>query len=153
MPGFLRIAVVVLVISALAPLSARAARVPGCTGPADSALNQYCETIPAAGGGQTPRPGLPSLAVTLPAGVAKQLTGGINARGTSARSRRALLAVPAPTRPSVNGGRAAISTVGTSTFPTWLIIVLIAIALTLGAVAAARWRQRHRPSPPDGTAA
>src|SRR5881398_1220920 len=121
MPGFLRIAVVVLVISALAPLSARAARVPGCTGPADSALNQYCETIPAAGGGQTPRPGLPSLAVTLPAGVAKQLTG-TDARGTSARSRRALLAVPAPTRPSVNGGRAAI-TAG-SGFPTWLIIVL-----------------------------
>ncbi len=146
MARFLRTAVVVLASGALAPLSAGAATVPGCANPADSALNQYCETVPAPGGGQTPRPGLPTLAVTLPPRVEKQLASG---GGAAARGRRALLAVPAPSIHRVNVSLPAISTAGTSTFPVWLIIVLIATALTLAAAAAARWR-RHRPSPQNG---
>jgi hypothetical protein len=147
MPSFLRTGLVVLLFSALAPMAASAATVPGCTNPAESALNQYCETVPSPGGGQTPSSGLPSLATTLPARVDKQLTSG---RG--ARSRRALLAVPAPASHRVNLSFPAISTAATSTFPIWLIIVLIAAALTLGGVAAARWR-RHRSRPRGGATA
>lgn len=143
---FLRIVVVVLLLEALAPLAASAATVPGCANPADSAFNQYCETIPSSRGAQTPRPGLPTLGSTLPARVQKQLAGGKTA------GSRALLAVPAApaSNRAIGSLPAAVSTSATSSFPVWLIIVLIATALTLGAVAAARYRRRHRPGPQGG---
>lgn len=146
MPPFLRIAVVVLALSALAPLPASAATVPGCTNPADSALNQYCETIPSAAGAQTPRPGLPALAVRLPFRLAKQV-----ASDAGARSRRGLLILPGPAAAlhRHNGSSPAISVASTSSVPVWLIVVLIAVALTLGAVATARWRTRHGREPTD----
>jgi hypothetical protein len=148
MPRILRIAVAVLALSAIAPLSATAATVPGCANPTDSAFNQYCETIPSSAGGQTPGPGLPTLGGALPAGVAKQL-----AAKRLTGPGRALLTMPAPARPGVNDSRAAVSTASTSSLPGWLIIVLIVSALTLGAAAAARWRRRHPSSPDDGATA
>jgi hypothetical protein len=142
----LRIAVVVVSLGAVWLPSATAATVPGCADPADSALNQYCETIPAPAGGQTPRLGLPSLAATLPARVTRQLEAGSDAR-------RALLTLPAPEHRRPTAPTRAISTATTSTLPLWLMLALIGLALGLIGVAATRWRRGRRPGPPDETPA
>ncbi len=112
----------------------------GCGGPADSALNQYCEAIPTAGGGQVPHAGAPALATTLPPRVVRQLerarTGGVKHRA----ALRSLLSLPAPGRNRPSSSQAGIST--DSSLPLWLIVVLAASALALLLVAANRWRTR-----------
>ncbi len=110
----------------------------GCGGPADSALNQYCETIPTARGGQLPRAGLPGLAATLAPRVLRQLeqTGGLHRRA----ALRKLLSLPSPDRRQPTSSRAEIS--ADSSLPLWLIVVLAATALALLLAAANRWRKR-----------
>jgi hypothetical protein len=146
---FLRIPIVVLFLSAVWASTSAAATAPGCINPGDSALNQYCETIPAPAGGQTPRLGLPALAATLPTPVAKQLA---SAKG----ARRALATLPAPQHPRrapSSRPAVAVSTATTSTLPLWLILALVAVALTSIGAAAARWRRRRSGDPPGGTLA
>lgn len=144
------LSVVVLSLSAVWVPTATAARVvvPGCSNPADSALNEYCETIPAARGGQTPNLGLPSVAATLPSRVAKQLE-------ATKSARHALATLPAPAhRPRAQSSRpVAVSTATTSALPLWLILAMLALALALVGVAGARWRRGRRRGPPDGTPA
>jgi hypothetical protein len=123
-----------------------AATIPGCVNPADSALNQYCETIPSATGGQTPSVGAPAVASTLTPKLVRRIEA---ARGL----QRALLRLPAPasarhhaSRPSrpLLPVRAAVTSVWSLSLG--LILVLVALAMALTATAAARWRQRDRPT-------
>lgn len=143
----LRLAVVCLLVGA-ACASAAAARAPaGCLDPSDSALNQYCPTIPAAGGGRMPEAGIPGLARQLPPSVKRQIA-------TSA-SRRALLGIPAAQHIPVARGRHAASPVtraSASTLPVWLFVVLAALALMLIGAAIARRRSRGGAGPPEDAA-
>lgn len=137
----------VLIVAAAAPAGAN--YVAGCANPADSALNQYCETVPAAGGPQLPKPGTPALAQTLPTTTARAIA---STAGSSpqTRARRALLRVPAA-QPGV--AVVAIPKASSSSgFPLWLILLLVALALALGATVVARRRRRRSPPPVSGAA-
>lgn len=111
-----------------------------CIGSA-SAIAQYCEVIPGAGGGQHPGQGTPTLSATLPWPTVLHLA-------TNPRFRW-LLKIPAATRPGAGQGTRGIATAGTSA-PTstgsaalWtpMVLVLAVIALLLGAVEIARRRR------------
>jgi hypothetical protein len=106
----------------------------GCTSTPVSAIDQYCEILPSATGGNAPGPGSP--AVALPPKVA----GEIAASGTRSPRRR-LLTVPAASRHVAIVGPASASS-------PWLLLLLIvlAILLALAAIATARWRRRPRPA-------
>ncbi len=116
----------------------------GCANPADSALSQYCEIIPAATGGQTPQPGAPALAGALPPAIAGHL-----ARGAGLR---ALLTLPAGKRLGRHGiaqqvpgnGSDTIAVGSFSPIPAWLAAVLAATALLLLGLKAINRRQEHR---------
>lgn len=121
----------------------------GCNAPAGSAISQYCETIPTAGGKQTPHVGSPSIAKTLPHRAVRTLS----AAPTPVRS---LLSIPAPQARAharihghrVGGSahhslRAASTSLWSISFP--VAIVLLGVALALGLIALA---QRRRRSPP-----
>lgn len=140
--------------------TAAAATLPGCNNPADSAFNQYCDSIPSPTGPQRPQAGARSLGATLPSRAARQIAGTekqqisgrprqrvSGAKERRRRARRALLTLPAP------GPRHALSTSrATVTSPwslsLWMILILVAVAAALLAVALARWR-KHRPGTPE----
>jgi hypothetical protein len=119
-----------------------------CVGSA-SAIAQYCEDIPGAGGGHHPGPGTPTLSATLPAGAVIQIA--------HSPSLRPLLRIPAAQNgrgagqgaPLTAPGRAAgtgASTGGASgadaaSLLVPLILVLAAIALLLGGLETARRRR------------
>ena len=139
---------------------ALAAFVPGCANPADSALNQYCETIPGGGGAQPPHAGTPGLSSTLGAKVAKGIA---HSTGPHAQARQALLGLPAAastrprvpvsTRPRVPAGATAdASTAAAKTsaspIPLWLPLLLAALALALTGAAIVGWRHKRRAGPP-----
>lgn len=140
----LALAVSLVVSTAIA---APASAAGGCGGPADSALNQYCESIPSSQGPQRPHPGTPAVAATLPRQVVKQLGGSAsggrqsNAGSPQSVARRSLLTLPAGSvHLRIPVRQATISK--DSSLPVWLWLALIAIALALVAAAVARWRGR-----------
>jgi hypothetical protein len=103
-----------------------------------SALNQYCENVPAATGGKPPAPGTPAVAAGLAPRIARQIA------STRHQSPvRKLLTLPAagPTH-QLEGSAQAGS--GGSGIPLLLILVLIAIAVALIGTAVQRRRQRLR---------
>jgi hypothetical protein len=138
----------------------------GCGGPADSALNQYCESIPTPRGTQPPHAGTPALGTSLPsatvrridqaAGASDQAARGGNeaGRGSNQASpasdqaghaapvarERALLTLPAPNH--VGSTRQA-AVAARAALPLWLILLLVAAGLALATAAAARWRRSH----------
>jgi hypothetical protein len=115
-----------------------------------SAINQYCEVMPSAGGGHKTQSGGPSLGGTLPASVVRQLRGAgkpssgkashtTRRQSVSAKTRASLLSLPAPApRLALASARPAGSS-NESLF-SGLIIALAAVAFGLGAVALARAR-------------
>lgn len=149
MPRHLRrslLVVLVLAASCVPASGALAAIAPGCANPVDSALNQYCDTIPGPTGAQAPKVGSPSLATALPRSVVTRIEG---ARGGAAgersgrrsqTQRRRLLSLPAP-GPRTPLSQSAITE--SSLMPLWLILVLIGIAVALTtAKVASRYRRR-----------
>lgn len=149
----LTLVVVSLTISLGLTASVAGAAPGGCTGGKVSAIDQYCETIPAAVGSQPARPGAPTLATTLPHKVVSQL----------ARSGRlrALLSLPAQsphrrrgehghrTRPEssstvtqLRGPRSTVAGVSAGPVLIGPIAVLIAIAaIMIGIASVRRWRR------------
>ena len=137
MPRRLRTAILAAVLIGASSTPAAARFVPGCANHADSALNQYCETLPNAKGPQVPKPGTSALATALPARLAHGIAQG---RGKQARARRELLRLPAAPRTPV---RVAFGGADTgSALPLWLIVALASLALALIAAAMARRRRR-----------
>jgi hypothetical protein len=144
----LRTAGLVAGLLVLGASPANAALAPGCANPSDSALNQYCDALPAAPGGQIPpRPGAAALVTALPARVVREITRARTAP-RQARSRQKLLLLPAPTRPSASAG--ALSA---SSFPAWLMVLMAALALALVAAAILRRRRSRAPAVPRGSPA
>lgn len=137
-------AILVATLMAICCTPAFAADVPGCVNPADSALNQYCETIPAASGGQTPHVGTPALATQLPARVVRGIAR--DTRGSHPGTRRALLSLPASGRSA--RGKPIAAKASSSSLPLWLILVLAGTALALTTTALAGWLRRRRAEPP-----
>jgi len=141
MPRGSRLAILAAAFIALGSSPAGAAYVPGCANPADSALNQYCETIPAASGAHPPQVGAPALATALPSRIVRQLE-----RGPAAR--QALLRLPAahriPKRANTTpNSPTRIAKASASTLPLWLILLLAGLALLMLAAAVARRRRRR----------
>lgn len=135
MSRILRAGIAVLVAMGITTTPALAAFVPGCANPADSALNQYCDTIPAATGALTPRPGIPAVARDLRARVVHRLA--------QSQKRRELLLLPAPT---YGGGAGSQATVASLTLPLWVILALAAATAALIGTAFAARRRRAGPS-------
>jgi hypothetical protein len=124
---------------------ARANPLTTCDSPADSALNQYCETIPSTGGGQRPSTGMHALATTLPPTLVSRILASGPASGRA--SPRALLTLPAPVRearPTPTGPTGA-AIASTQPLSAWIIAVLALVALALagGTVAERRRRRIH----------
>jgi hypothetical protein len=139
----LRTALLLTILIAAGSTPALAATVPGCINPADSALNQYCEVIPAATGGQTPHIGTPSVATTLPARIVRQLASGT---GPQAKARRALLTLPAGLHSGKLSPAVSVAKTGGSTLPAWLFAVLaVAAAALAGAALSGKRRRRAGP--------
>ncbi|MGI8558129.1 MAG: hypothetical protein ACR2ND_07445 [Solirubrobacteraceae bacterium] len=155
--------VLVLAGSSLPVSGALAAIAPGCANPVNSALNQYCDTIPGPTGATAPKAGSPSLATALPRRVLTRIEGaGTPAGGrsgvvTHTRSgiprqtrhsrkraqarRRALLSLPAP-GPRTPLSNSLAFTEG-SLIPLWLMLVLVGLAVALTATTVAiRYRSR-----------
>lgn len=144
MSRFLPTALVFLVLSAIGVSPAHALSPAGCINPADSALNEYCDVIPASTGGQTPQVGTPALAKNLPAGIAR--------RAERRSQFRPLLTLPArehqSSRRAAERPELAGEISGPSAFPGWLVAVLAAGALLLTGGTAARRRKTSRRAGP-----
>src|SRR5437763_1261256 len=93
----LRTAILAALVIGVGATPAAARFILGCANPADSALNQYCETVPNARGPQTPTPGSPALGISVPGAVAAQLAQA-NGFALQTQPRHALLKVPAAER-------------------------------------------------------
>ncbi len=150
MPRHLRpflVAILVLAAGLIPASSTLAAIAPGCANPVDSALNQYCDSIPGATGSQSPQAGTPSVASTLPRAAVNRIarvgsaSGGRRAR-VRARHRHVLLSLPAAgPRAALPTTRAAIS--GGGLLPPWLLLTLIGVAVAMiAATLRARYGQR-----------
>ncbi len=156
---FRNIVLVVLpIVLGLGISSARAAAttLPGCDNPADSAFNQYCDSIPSATGPRRPQAGAPALGAALPIQTARHIAGApgqakrFAGRGHTATGRRhrtpdgrALLALPAAGRHrALTTSKAA--TPGIWSLSLWMILILAALALALIGVAIARRRMQPR---------
>src|SRR5579884_2398139 len=84
--------VVVLVIVLLSGSASRRAG-PGCNNPSDSALNQYCDAIPAVTGQQIPHLGQPALRLSLAPALIRRIE---HHAGLAGYRSTALLTLPAP---------------------------------------------------------
>ena|SRR5437588_8029335 len=140
----LRTAILLVLAFAVGVSPALGASVPGCINPADSALNQYCETIPGATGAKPPTARTPVLATSLPTGLRRQI-----ARGT----RRVLLGLPAHQPRNPVPATSNVSKTSTSSLPLWLFLALGAVAMALTAAAVGDRRRRRRAAPPGAAPA
>jgi hypothetical protein len=141
----LRTAILAAVLIGASCTPAAAHFVPGCANPADSALNQYCDTVPNAKGPQVPKPGTPAVATALPARLVRGVAHG---RGQQAQARRRLLGLPAGPRAPIRVAFGSSDSSGISSgLPPWLILALAALALALIATRI-RHRRRRGSSPP-----
>jgi hypothetical protein len=111
---------------------------PGCNNPSDSALNQYCDPVPASTGAHAPHVGQEALAAVLPAQLVNRI------RRMRGGARRSLLSLPAPgPRHALRGETRAASVASLSTS---MIVVLVALTVALAGLALVRARtarQRH----------
>ena len=126
-----------------------------CQGSA-SAIAQYCEDIPGAGGGHHPGSGTPTLSAALPAKAVRQLL--------HTPALRALLAIPAAApgraargaqRPGagtgfapMNGTSAGVSSsTGADTAALWtpMVLILAGLAALLAGIEIVRRRRLGRP--------
>jgi hypothetical protein len=128
-------AIVPTVLAGCVTPVARAALLPGCGGPADSALNQYCESTPTAQGPQRPTPGgrtvgqaaTPALlaavhrAIPNPAALRRQ-----------GRRLRPIVSLPAPVRGAAAGPGAATGSGGTGLTVRDLVLVILGITVLGG---------------------
>ena len=137
----LAVGILAALLLGLGASTAAARLLPGCGNPADSALNQYCETIPAAKGPQTARPGTPALGIPVSGGPSQGPPG---SHGVPAALHHRVVKVPAKEGASAPAGNL---NAGRSAFPLWLILLLAALALALVTVAIER-RRRGGPRPP-----
>ncbi len=145
-----RVLAVVLALTAglcVAPAGAAAGCINGSS-PSDSAINQYCETIPASTGGQTPDTTTPTLATVLPRRILDRLAVGGSRRGVPglhARDHRHLLSLPAPVRrPTAQHQLEAASTDAFSPFGSVLIILGCVAALLVATRLATALARRRR---------
>ncbi len=139
MVRYLRLIVVVAAALIAVPVARGAVPGQGCAGPPTvSALNQYCENIPAATGARPPLPGSPALATVLPHGIARRIL-----KSAPDSARRKLLRLPAGARPIPPHGAGAADPWSLS-LP--LVVMLLLVGLGLTATAAARRRRRPRPA-------
>jgi hypothetical protein len=131
--------ITVLLVSAAGCTPALAATVPGCANPANSALNQYCDSIPTTKGGRPPKVGDLALAATLPSRAATQI-----GRGSPLRQKLSRLPARAGARPTgpPQQGVAKASASGLS-LGLWLVLIGLTAALTAAAVADRRRRRRR----------
>ena len=133
------LALVVVVLIVLLTGSPSPRRGPGCDNPVASALNQYCDAVPAGTGAQAPRKGEPALALRLSPRLVSRIR---HARGRSGQSRRALLTLPAPgarhrLRSGVSTSDASVGAISGS-----MMAVLAVLGVLLLGAAAVRWRVR-----------
>lgn len=129
----LAIVLVLLAGSGVATGRSVAAIAPGCANPVDSALNQYCDTIPTSAGAQVPNIGTPSLGSALPRTVvAKIERAGRRSGQPLASRRRVLLSLPAPGHRTSLNTRAAIAE--GPLLPLWLLLVLVGLAVAMAAL-------------------
>lgn len=140
------VAVLVLAATGIWAGTALGAIAPGCANPVNSALNQYCDSIPSSTGSQSPHAGTPSVAATLPRAALIRIdnAGPRSAGGRArARHRHALLSLPAAgPRAPLSAARADIT--GGAMLPVWLIVTLIALALAMiAATVFARYRRQR----------
>jgi hypothetical protein len=131
---------------------------PGCANPNDSALNQYCDSLPAASGGQTPKLGGPALSIGLSARVIRQIEFGRTTTHVPDAVRQSLLRLPAPTparagAATIAGADANAGGKADTSFPLGLIAVMAALAAVLIAAAFGRRRRSAPPSGPGSTSA
>src|SRR5581483_7889294 len=113
-----------------------------CTKYSLSAINQYCEAIPSAGGPQTPTVGTPSVGASAPRSLQRALLAkpGTGAARTVPRSVRLKLSqLPAASRSHPLPHPVARASVASLSWT--LILILIGIALALCAIAFERWRR------------
>jgi hypothetical protein len=117
--------------------AAGASPVTACDNPADSALNQYCETIPGTGGGQVPGAGERSLSGVLPHSVIAKILVGTRtpAAGSPRHRERAaeLLSLPAPAHYRARAAGSAAQPTAAATVPlsTWAIAIVAALLVAL----------------------
>jgi hypothetical protein len=111
-------------------------------GPTVSAIDQYCEVVPAAGGGHGTGPRTRELSTTLPPRVVYRLM--------IDRSRGRILTLPAvANRVPLSGSGSAATHADESSLWTTMLLIMAAIAISLSALAAERWRRRRgRPQQP-----
>jgi hypothetical protein len=134
-------------IGVLLPAGGARAAGASCVGSA-SAINQYCEDVPGAGGSQPLGPGSPTLGPTLPRRTIRRVV--------RVSGGRWLLALPAATvkpggqaervlgaRGSTNPAGRSPSAPSLSSLALPVILVMLGIAAALGLLAFARRRARH----------
>jgi hypothetical protein len=154
----LRTGIFLLLLLAVGTSPALAAFVPGCANPADSALNQYCETIPGAAGAQPPHPGTPalpphagtpgaSIAVGARAGAGIAHSTGSQANARQARERAVSSRPRGPAGATVAPATNAAAKTSASPIPLWLPLLLAALALALTGAAIVGWRHKRRAGP------
>lgn len=131
--------VVVLLIVLLSGLSQRS--LPGCANPSDSALNQYCDPVPASTGAYAPQVGEAALATVLPRRVIDRI---VASRSRYRDDRLALLRLPAPATRTPIKASAPTRTASVGSLSAPMIAVLAALSLVLVVAAAGRgWRARR----------
>jgi hypothetical protein len=138
--------VVVLVIVLLSGSSQRRAAGPGCNNPADSALNQYCDAVPAVTGLQTPEPGQPALRLRLSPALVSRIE---HHAGLAGNPSAALLTLPAP-GPSHHLRTGPVrADVGSLSAPMLTVLGILGAVLIGGALAARGRRRANRPDSGD----
>ena len=143
----LRLLLALAAVLCVAPVGAVAGCIAGSS-PGDSAINQYCETIPSSTGPQTTGPGSsPTLGATLPRRILGRVVGHGSGLGHgNAGSGHLLLTLPAPPgRVTTQHRIAAASTDPWSPFSA-VLIALGGIALLLVVVRAVSAAARRRSS-------
>jgi len=132
-------------VAGAAPASAAATRAAAgagamCAGPQTvSALNQYCENVPTAGGGQSPGPGTPALSSALPPRVAGAIT-----RRHGPSVTRKLLALPAASLTPLHLAGQPPGRADPLSLLLPLVLVLVALAAAIAGAAHARRRRQRR---------
>lgn len=138
--------VLAIMLPATAPAVAATRRHQACTGGQISAIDQYCETIPAATGPHAPQAGSPALAAVISPRLVRRIAAGpykallnLPSSGAARHSRRhqALTTRPQPQQ-------ASEQSLSTPSVP--LVAILALLAALLVVLAALRRRRRQRPT-------
>lgn len=133
--------VVVLLIALLPGQSTRS--LPGCDNPDVSALNQYCDPVPASTGPRAPQAGQPALEIELGKRVVDRIE---RSKGAMRLARLALLKLPASAPRYRTGSDLRVQTAGIAAFSAPLIAALAGLTLAFvgGALAKRWWPRRSR---------